>query len=168
MARKVFYSFHYEPDSWRVAKIRNIGTVEGNRPATSNKWEEVKKGSDKAISKWIDDNMNNRTCLVVLVGKNTAKRKWIDYEIKKAWNEGKGVVGIHIHNLKDQNQKQASKGKNPFAHFELTVNGKKKKLSSIVKCYDPGYSRSTNVYDYIKKNLQAWIEEAIKIRCEHS
>ena len=31
MARKCFYSFQYKPDNWRVSKIRNIGTIEGNK-----------------------------------------------------------------------------------------------------------------------------------------
>lgn len=39
MPRKVFYSFHYQRDSWRASKIRNIGVVEGNPSATDNKWE---------------------------------------------------------------------------------------------------------------------------------
>lgn len=31
--RQIFYSFHYKPDNWRVAQVRNIGSVEGNKPA---------------------------------------------------------------------------------------------------------------------------------------
>ena len=38
MARRVFYSFHYSPDNWRAAMVRNIGSIEGNRPATDNGW----------------------------------------------------------------------------------------------------------------------------------
>ena len=30
MARRVFYSFHYQPDNWRAAMVRNIGSIEGN------------------------------------------------------------------------------------------------------------------------------------------
>ncbi len=37
----------------------------------------------------------------------------------------------------------------------------------IVKAYDPPYSRSTTVYDYIAKNLEAWVEEAISIRNDY-
>lgn len=44
MTRKCFYSFHYEPDNWRASQIREMGSLEGNRPATDNDWEEVKKG----------------------------------------------------------------------------------------------------------------------------
>ena len=40
-------------------------------------------------------------------------------------------------------------------------------LSDIAKCYDPPYSVSTNVYNYIAENIDSWIEEAIKIRKEN-
>lgn len=33
MARRVFYSFHYVPDNWRVSQVRNIGAIEDNKPA---------------------------------------------------------------------------------------------------------------------------------------
>lgn len=111
MARRVFYSFHYISDAWRTSQVRNIGVVEGNKPASDNDWEKIKKSGDKAIQKWIDDQLNGRSCTVVLIGKETSERKWIKYEIEKSWNEGKGVVGIYIHNLKDSDQKQSSKGK---------------------------------------------------------
>ena len=61
--------------------------------------------------------MAKRSCLVVLVGETTSGRKWIDYEIKKAYELGKGIVGIYIHNLKDRDKKQTTKGSNPFVHF---------------------------------------------------
>ncbi len=167
MARRVFTSFHYIPDNWRANQIRNMGKIEGNPVATTNKWEEVTKGGSKAIEKWIDDNMSGKSCVIVLIGENTANRKWIDHEIKKAWNEGRGLLGIYIHNLKDSNGEKANKGNNPFEDFTLEVNGKVVKLSSIVKCYNPPYSTSTYVYDYIKENLEDWIEEAIAIRNEY-
>jgi hypothetical protein len=37
----------------------------------------------------------------------------------------------------------------------------------VVKAYDPPYSRSTNVYDYITKNIEEWVEEAISIRNDY-
>lgn len=160
MARKVFTSFHYIPDNWRASQIRNMGKIEGNSIVSTNKWEEVTKGGSSAIEKWINDNMSGKSCVVVFVGENAAGRKWIKYEIKKAWEEGRGIFGIYVHNLKDSSGNQANKGKNPFDDF--TIDGKS--MSSIVKCYNPPYSTSTNVYDYIKKNIEAWIEDAIEIR----
>lgn len=162
MARRVFYSFHYQPDNWRASQVRNIGSVEGNKPATDNDWESVTKGGEAAIQRWIDGQLDGRSCTVVLVGTGTAQRKWIDYEIKTSWNSGKGVVGVHIHNLKNVQGQQSAKGANPFAHF--TMDRDKASLSSIVRTYDPPYWDSKSVYSHITDNLSAWIEEAVRIR----
>jgi len=167
MARKVFFSFHYKPDNWRASQVRNAGVVEGNKPVSDNDWETVTGGGDKAIEKWIAEQMNGRTCTVVLIGSGTAGRKWINYEIKKTWGDGRGLVGVYVHNLKDSDGDQSSKGKNPFDGFTITVDGEKKNLSSIVKTYDPPGSTSTKVYEHIKTNIDDWAEEAITIRGEY-
>lgn len=140
-----------------------MGVVEGNPPASDNDWEDVKAGGDKAIKAWIDKQLKGRSCTIVLIGANTAKRKWIDYEIKESWNNKKGVLGIYVHNLKDLGGKQSTKGSNPFAHFDVGD----KKMSSIVKAKDPPYTTSTKVYSHIKDNISDWIEEAITIRGNH-
>ena len=88
--------------------------MEDNKPATDNDWESVKKGGDAAIYKWIDGQLQGRTCAIVLIGENTANRKWINYEIAKAWADKKGVLGIYIHNLKNHAGEQSKKGLNPF------------------------------------------------------
>ena len=160
MARRVFYSFHYKPDSTRAAKIRNIGVIEGNEPASDNDWETIKTGGAKAIQKWIEDQLKGRSCTIVLIGEETAGQMCIKYEIEKSWNDGKGVLGIYIHNLEDLQGNKANKGRNPFEDF--TVVGKK--LSSIVKAKNPPYTASKSVYNYIENNLADWIEEAITIR----
>lgn len=162
MARRVFYSFHYKPDNWRASQVRNMGVIEGNRPCSDNDWEQITQGGDEKIKKWIAEQLDGKSCVVVLIGSNTAGRKWIDHEIVKGWNDGKGVVGVYVHNLQDSNQNQSTKGSNPFASVKYGDSGKM--LSSIVKAYDPPYSTSKNVYDYVKTNLADWVEEAISIR----
>ena len=165
MARRVFYSFHYKPDCTRAANVRNMGVVEGNRSASDNEWEAIKKGGDAAIERWIDGQLSGKSCCVVLIGQNTAGRKWIKYEIKSAWNSGKGLVGIHVHRLKDLDGNQSSRGRNPFEDF--TVGENKEKLSSVVKVYNPPYTDSKQAYKYINDNLADWIEEAVEIRDEY-
>ena len=162
MARNVFFSLQYTPDNWRVATVRNIGAIEGNKPASDNDWESITQGGDAAIEKWIADQMHGRSCTVVLVGSKTANRKWINYEIVKSWNDGKGVVGIHIHGLKNAEGKVSAKGENPFTYISYGDSGKK--LSSIVKCYNPSGSNSQERYDWIKKHFANAVEEAINIR----
>lgn len=160
MARNVFTSFHYVPDNWRASTVRNIGKIEGNMVVTANKWETVTSGGDAAIKKWINDNMTGKSCVIVLVGQDTANRKWINYEIERAWSEKKGVVGINIHNLKNRDLEKSTKGDNPFDYFDFGS----KKLSSVIKCYNPPYTDSQKVYNYIRENIEDWIEEAIEIR----
>lgn len=160
MERKAFYSFHYQPDNWRAAQVRNMGVIEGNQPVVDNDWEEIKKGGDKAIEDWINAQLKGKSVAIVLIGQDTANRKWINYEIKKAWSEKKGVLGIYIHNLKDSEKKQSTKGQNPFSYF--TINNVS--MDSIVKSYDPPYSDSSDIYNYIKNNILQWIETAISIR----
>jgi MTH538 TIR-like domain (DUF1863) len=162
MARKCFYSFHYKLDNARASQVRNIGVIEGNQPASDNDWESVTRGGDAAIERWIASQMKGKTCAVILVGNATANRKWINHEIVKAWDNRLGVVGIYIHGLKNLAGEISIKGSNPF---DFIGNGKTgKKLSSIVKCYDPAGATSKDRYDWISNHLSNAVEEAVTIR----
>jgi len=158
--RQVFYSFHYKPDSWRAAQVRNIGTIEGNKPAPDNDWENIASAGESAIKKWIDEQMEYRTCTVVLIGNKTANRKWIKYEIVESWKANMGVVGIRIHGLKNKDGHISEKGNNPFDYINYGNN----KLSAIVECYNPAGTNSKERYDWISKFLSNVVEKAIKIR----
>ena len=160
MARKIFFSFHYKPDNWRASQVRNIGKVEGNSPASDNDWETVTRRGDAAIKKWIDDQMHGRSCVVVLVGAKTAGRKWIKYEIEKAWEAGKGLVGIHVIQLKNADGKTSAKGANPFADFTV----RDIPLTQLVACRTPSGTTSKAAYADISDNIETWIEEAIDAR----
>jgi hypothetical protein len=71
-----------------------------------------------------------------------------------------GVLGIYIHNITNAQNMQSGKGKNPFQ--SITVS--ERSMADIVKTYDPPYAPSDMVYDYISKNIESWVDEAIKIR----
>lgn len=134
--KKVFFSFHYELDNWRVNQVRNIGVVEGQRICEPNEWEEVKRKGDENIKKWINDNMKGRDCVLVLIGEQTHTRKWIKYEVQRAKELNKPIFGIFIHILKDKDGKMAYKGQNIFDIY----------------AYEP------KNFDEIKENLNLWID----------
>lgn len=161
MARKIFCSFHYKPDYWRASQVRSIGAIEGNKLATDNDWETVTQSGDQAIKNWINNQLKGRTCTVVLIGENTANRKWINYEVSRSWNEGMGVVGIHIHGLKNKDGYISEKGKNPLDYVNFK-NGVK--LSTVAKTYNPQGTNSKQRYAWIQEYLGAAIDEAIAIR----
>ena len=95
----VFYSFHYERDVYRVQLIRNIGSVEGQKLLNAQEWEAVRARGTKAIQNWIDEQMRWKSAVVVLIGAQTASRSWVQYEIQRAWELRKPLLGIRIHGL---------------------------------------------------------------------
>ena len=114
MKRRAFYSFHYANDVMRTAQVRNIGMLAGERIASDNGWEKARKTNPLAIKNWIAKEMRGKSVVIVLIGEKTAQRKWVKHEIKKGWDDGMGVLGIHIHGLKDPNTGFCKKGANPF------------------------------------------------------
>ena len=143
MARKVFFSFHYQRDIWRACIVRNSGVVEGVAAAgfsDASIWEEAKKKGDAAIKKMIDDALIGTSVTAVLIGAETANRTYVNYEIEKSIERGNGILGIHIHNIKDQNGKTDTVGAVP------------KKL------LDGAYS----VYTWDRAKFGDWVEDAYK------
>lgn len=156
--KQVFFSFEYNKDNWRASQIRNMGKVSNTSTFSDNDWEEVKYKSQSSIEQWIKNQMKMRSCVVVLIGSTTYTRDWVKYEIKEAYNQNKGLVGIYIDKLEDRDGKQTTKGKNPF-DYVTTYKGEK--LSKYVRTFDSAYLSSKYVYNDIADNIEELIEEAI-------
>lgn len=141
--------------------VRNMGKVDNSSTFSDNDWEEVRYKIDAKIKEWIDGQMAMRSCLVVLVGYETSQRKWVKYEIEKAMELHKGIVGIRINRLKDSNGEQDPNGSNPFYNV-YTNSGHR--LSNYVKLYESPYSSSSYVYDDINDYIEDLVENAISNR----
>jgi hypothetical protein len=118
MARKVFFSFHYQRDLWRVNVVRNSAMIDGVSAAgfhDQSLWEETKKKGDAAVRNLIDTGLDGTSATVVLIGAETANRKFVVYEIEKSVARGNGLLGVLIHNIKDQNGRTDSLGAVPAA-----------------------------------------------------
>lgn len=163
MARNVFYSFAYAEDHSRAAQVRNIGAIHGNTPLRDNDWEAVKRGGDTAIKKWIEEQLDGTSCTIVLVGASTALRPWVNYEIERSWNRGRGVFGIRIHRLRNFAGQQGVRGANPFDELHFT-GGLKRSLAYVVPLHDPLTTDSKEAYGQIARNIEQWVEAAIQLR----
>jgi|TARA_B110000503_G_scaffold140875_1_gene232917 hypothetical protein len=152
--RKIFYSFHFANDVMRVQQVRNMGVVEGNTPVSPNAWEEVKRKGQAAIETWINDNMAGKSCVIVLIGTDTHKRPWVDYEIKKALKDEKAILGIYVHNINCPNNGKCTKGRNPFDGITF----KRGETVIVPKVYDP---KASDAYNDIANNLSSLVEVAI-------
>lgn len=159
--RQVFFSFHYSRDVWRASQVRNMGKVDGSSTFSDNDWEEVRYKTDSKIKEWIDSQMAMRSCVVVLVGAETSTRKWVKYEIEKAMQLRKGIVGIRINKLGDCTGDQDREGSNPFYSIYTSLG---QRLSNFVTLFEPTYKSSKYVYEEIYESLEGLIEEAINNR----
>jgi len=116
VARRAFFSFHYQRDVWRVNQIRNLPEIVGTAAAgfqDASLWEEAKKKGDAEVKRMIDAALYNTTVSVVFIGYKTAGRKYINYEIQKSIDRGNGLVGIQIHHLKDKDGNSDPVGDTP-------------------------------------------------------
>jgi hypothetical protein len=159
MARRTFFSFHYERDVWRAGQVRNCWVTKPDRESAgfwdAAAWEEVKRKGEDAIHRWIDNQLNGTSVTVVLIGAETAERKYVGYEIQQSHKKGNGMLGIYIHNMKDSNGRTDIRGANPFANWSIPQNGRKVLLSEIYPTYDW-------VNDNGRDNIGGWIETAAK------
>jgi len=105
MARRVFFSFHFHKDVWRANQVRNCNVVAGSDIAgffDHSEYTEAKKTGPEGIRRMISRHLKNTSVTVVLIGKQTADRPWVRYEIKKSVEQDNGLLGIRIHHLKNQ------------------------------------------------------------------
>ena len=104
MARRVFFSFEYEHDVSRAMVVRNSWVTQGKEAAgfiDAAAFEEIKKGGDAAIKRWIRGQLQRTTVTVVLAGSHTCDSEYVKYEIEQSENRGNGLLGIDISKIKN-------------------------------------------------------------------
>ena len=154
--KTVFYSFHYDRDMYRVQLVRNINALEGQPLLNAQRWEEVKRRGRQAIIDWIDEQMRYKRAVVVLIGQATSSREWVIYEIEKAWEDKRPLVGVHIHGLSSLGAAD-HKGANPF--------DKASEVSGI-PVFDPtatnwrGDIDTKATYANLVNSLEGWVTQA--------
>lgn len=101
--RHVFISHHHADDASVDSMTRLLGrkgfeirnsSIRTNKP--KNK-ERVEKGlvSDETIRRLLRIKMAWASTVVVIIGKQTHSREWVNWEIEQAVKKGKKIVGVH-------------------------------------------------------------------------
>ncbi|HET7175979.1 MAG TPA: TIR domain-containing protein [Gammaproteobacteria bacterium] len=161
MPRKIFFSFHYQRDSWRVNQVRNSWLTHGtaNSFIDAAAWETIRRKGAKSIKGWIDRQLEGTSVTVVLIGQETSDREYVLYEIERSYDLGKGLLGIYIHQLKNEDgDSDFWAGANPFTKIEL------KPTWWFEELFPPTLADSIHTYDWVDddgyENMPAWIENA--------
>lgn len=146
MARTVFTSFHFQRDIWRANVVRNSWVTKGgesNAFFDRSLWEEAQKKGDAAIKRMIDKALIGTSVTAVLIGTETADRKYVKYEVQQSVAENKGLFGVYIHKIQNNEKRTDTKGSSPFAG----LSG----IATYDWVNDDGYS-----------NFKSWVEKAAK------
>ena len=141
--RRVFFSFHYQRDIWRVNRIRNAGVVDASAAAgwsDASLWEEAKKKGDPAIKRLVDKGLKGTTVTAVLIGSRTATRKYVTYEIERSVEQGNALIGIRIHGLANQDGQVDEPGDIPDA---------------LARANAP-------IYEWDREEFGAWVQKAYR------
>lgn len=161
MPRRVFFSFHYVRDSWKVSQIRNSGVVraryEPTRFLDHADWEEVMRKGDANIKRWIDSQLHGASVTVVLIGAETYSRKWVQYEIEESHRQRMGILGIRLYGMKDRDGRvDSARGRNPFELCKLPTTG----------FFGLAMNADYPIYDWVgdngRENLARWVEDAAR------
>ncbi|OYW46940.1 MAG: hypothetical protein B7Z33_00800 [Sphingomonadales bacterium 12-68-11] len=98
--RRVFFSFHFQRDSFKVSQVRNswIGNsnFEGQPYLDKAAWEQIQRRGPAAIKNWIDSQMNGTSVTIVLIGAETLQRPWVQYEVSKTLERRAGLLGVSL------------------------------------------------------------------------
>jgi hypothetical protein len=146
MARSVFFSFHYQRDIMRAQVVKQHHITKDNYTTAGffdgSLEEKSKKDGNDVVKRMINKGLVGSSVTCVLIGNETNKRRWVDYEILKSVELGMGVLGIRIHQIADARKvtfltdgKDLS-GSSPFAY--LGYNRKGSQLTPMIN-YNTGW-----------------------------
>lgn len=154
MARKVFFSFHYERDVRRIQQVRQSWVIRERGAAQpfydKAEFEDAKRRVG-GIEKWIEEQMSGCSVTAVLFGRETYHRDWVKHEILRSYERKMGILAIDIHRIRDPLTGSDQQGRNPLEHW---------------KADGLPFTQLYRTYDWVAddgyNNIGAWIERAAR------
>jgi hypothetical protein len=127
MAKRVFFSFHYqEVIDFRANVVRQHWMTKPDREDAgffdASVWETTKRTGSLAIKRLINGGLDGTSVTCVLVGSQTYARPWVRYEILKSFRRGNGLLAVHINSIKGKDQLTKNKGPNPLEYVGVTFS----------------------------------------------
>lgn len=127
MAKRVFFSFHYQDViDFRANVVRNHWMTKPDREEAGyfdvSIWENARKQGDVALKRLINGGLENTSNTCVLIGSQTYARPWVRYEILKSFRRGNHIFGVHINGIKSKNGTIKLLGPNPLEYVGVTFS----------------------------------------------
>ena len=127
MAKRVFFSFHYQDViDFRANVVRNHWMTKPDRTSAgffdASIWETAKKAGSIAVKRLINSGLEGTTVTCVLIGSQTYLRPWVRYEILKSFRKGNSIVAVHINSIRGKDQMTKATGQNPLSFLGVTYS----------------------------------------------
>src|SRR5207245_3283452 len=108
MPRRAFLSFSYDD----TAQASGFNLLQWNPNVDfdfvgRHLLSKVDSENDDYIKSRIREEMHGTSMLIYLIGQTTHQSRWVDWEIRKAMAQGKGILGISV---KDQDEEPIPPG----------------------------------------------------------
>lgn len=104
MASNIFIS-HYGRDDEHVQSLKNRLKAAGydvrNFSVDSTNHKDGRKPSEEVVKRLLRMRISWSSTFICLIGPKTHTRAWVDYEIKKAVEQGKRIIGVYTHGSKE-------------------------------------------------------------------
>ncbi|MGY3558469.1 hypothetical protein ACVWXP_001738 [Bradyrhizobium sp. USDA 4463] len=117
MARRTFFSFHYKPDVQRAQVVKNSWVTREREDAgffDSSAFEAAKRTNDDTLKSFLIKQMHGSSVVCVLVGRETALRRWVRYEIQRGLWDERGILAVRIHTINHFTSGPTTAGPNPL------------------------------------------------------
>lgn len=127
MAKRVFFSFHYQDViNFRANVVRTHWMTKPDREEAgyfdASVWETARRQGDIALKRLINGALDGTTNTCVLVGTDTYARSWVRYELLKSFRRGNHLFGAHINGIKGKDQLVKTRGNNPLMYLGVTYS----------------------------------------------
>ncbi|MEI8140360.1 MAG: TIR domain-containing protein [bacterium] len=131
MARHTFFSFHYVNDVMRAQVIKNAWVTQDRVESgffDKSAFEKAQIESPDNLKRFLTSKLEGTSVTCVCVGAQTFARPWVRYEIMRSVQQGKGLLGVKLDQVKcAQSVKKGligyeRSGANPFDQLGIRRN----------------------------------------------
>ena len=135
--RRVFFSFHYQNDIWKVNQVRNSWRYNNEKTRVSEGffdgsiWESSRRTGPDSLKTLIREGIKNTSVTCVLVGVETYERRWVRYELARSLVKGNGLLAVKINLMGNQQGYVSKEGPNPLDYMGVYNAGGSIRLAEI-------------------------------------
>jgi hypothetical protein len=84
----------------------------------------------------IRSELKGRGVTMVLIGRDTAAKRWIQFAIRESLKRGHALVGVYVHGMPDEHGAMDLQGKNPLDRVLIDATGKTRRAGDVFATYD--------------------------------